>query len=213
MNMNSKNGLRDKFRESTREAILEAAAEIIISNSGEVRMEDIAARAGVATGTLYNYFENRQMLIDKIMEKRHITAEMYIRQSLEQTEEKDITARLENLFQTLFNFLDKHKTATHHSLELKEKNDNRSGNKSFMTMMNDYFMEMLQTALKRKEIRLEYMDIYPLVISGYIRSIFKKVEDSDKADRGPDIARKMAELFMTGAGEKKVKMSNKSKVG
>ena len=199
--MSSKTNLRDKLKESTREAILEAAVSILISNTIEFRMENIAERAGVAIGTLYNYFENRQVLIDTIIAKRRSTAETHIRQSLEQTVDLHISARLENLFQTLLNFLDRHKTVTHHSLQLKEVSVNNSGQKSMMNILNEYVLEMLQTALERKEIRSEYMDIYPLVISSYLRGIFTKVEEGQDAVLEHDLARKMAELFLLGASD------------
>lgn len=201
MNMNSKTNLRDKLKESTREAILEAAVTLLISNTAEFRMENIAERAGVAIGTLYNYFENRQVLIDTIITKRRTTAEANIRVSLEQTVGLHISARLENLFQTLLNFLERHKTVTHHTLQLKEVSVNNPGQKSMMNILNEYVLEMLQTALERNEIRSEYMDIYPLVISSYLRGIFTKVEEGKDEVIQRDLARKMAELFLLGASD------------
>jgi len=199
MNMNSKNNLRDKLKESTREAILQAAVEIIISDPGELRMEDIANRAGVAIGTLYNYFENRQMLIDTIIEKRRSAAETFIRQSLEKTEGMDIISRLENLFETVFSFLEKHKTVTHHSLQVKETSDNKSGSRSFMAILGEYSEDIIQTALQRKEIRPEFSGIYSMVITGFFRAIFQRAEENSILDKKTEISQKMAELFVYGA--------------
>lgn len=201
MNMTSKPNLREKFKETTREAIIDAAISLIISQSSEVRMEDIADKAGVAIGTLYNYFANRQMLIDTIIEKRRAMAENSIRQSLSKTEGLHISARLENLFQTLISFLERHRTVTHHSLQAKEINENNPGQKSLMNMLNDYVSEILETALERKEIRADYMDVYPLVISSYLRSIFTKLGEGQDELFRRDLARKMAELFLIGASE------------
>jgi len=36
----------------------------------QARMEDIAARAGVAVGTVYNYFEDRTALVNALLEGR-----------------------------------------------------------------------------------------------------------------------------------------------
>lgn len=199
MNIDSKSNLREKLKESTREAILEAAVAIIISKSGDIRMEDIAEKAGVAIGTLYNYFENRQKLIETIIEKRRNMADSYIRHSLDQTEGLHICARLENLFLTLFNFLERHRSVTHHSLQLKEIHESKTGKKSLMSVLNDYTLEMLQTALKRGEIRSEHMDIYPLVISAYLKAIFTKVEEDHDPVQNPDLAKRLAELFYYGA--------------
>ena len=75
MNLNSSSdervSLRAKFRRATREAILNAAAGILGDNGGaQARMEDIAARAGVAVGTVYNYFEDRRALVTALLETR-----------------------------------------------------------------------------------------------------------------------------------------------
>ena len=63
--------LRARFRRATREAILNAAAGILGGDNGaQARMEDIAARAGVAVGTVYNYFEDRRALVTALLETR-----------------------------------------------------------------------------------------------------------------------------------------------
>lgn len=63
--------LRDKFRAATREAIIDAAAGLLTEEGApHVRMEDIATKAGIAVGTLYNYFEDRQSLVTALLETR-----------------------------------------------------------------------------------------------------------------------------------------------
>lgn len=38
--------------------------------AAQFRMEDIASRAGIAVGTLYNYFEDRKTLVTELLESR-----------------------------------------------------------------------------------------------------------------------------------------------
>ena len=54
--------LRDRLRDETHRAILAAAEEVFSEDGLGARMERIAARAGVAVGTLYNHFEDRRAL-------------------------------------------------------------------------------------------------------------------------------------------------------
>ncbi len=62
---------RERLRESTRDAILDAAARSFNAGAaGAVRMEDIAAGAGIAVGTLYNYFTDRQTLVAALLQSR-----------------------------------------------------------------------------------------------------------------------------------------------
>ncbi|MGE3511352.1 MAG: TetR/AcrR family transcriptional regulator [Vicinamibacterales bacterium] len=63
--------LRDRFRGATRDAILDAAASVFIAGGAtNARMEDIAANAGIAVGTVYNYFEDRTALVTALLETR-----------------------------------------------------------------------------------------------------------------------------------------------
>jgi AcrR family transcriptional regulator len=56
--------LRDRLREETARSILDAAEHEFASDGlHAARMERIAARAGVAVGTLYNHFSDREALV------------------------------------------------------------------------------------------------------------------------------------------------------
>lgn len=200
MNTEIRPSLRQKLRESTREAILEAAVHLIINSNSDIRMEDIAERAGVATGTIYNYFDNRQMLIDTIIERRRAAAEAHIRQSLEQTKDQGIASRLECLFATLISFLSRHRAMTHHTLQMKEIRENGTGKRSLIDMLNDCAEEMLDTATKRGELKKQFREIYPLVINGFLRDIFLKA--GEEPDIDPDLARQLADLFLNGAARR-----------
>jgi AcrR family transcriptional regulator len=60
--------LRTRLREETAGTIL-AAAEAVFAEDGihSARMERIAARAGVAVGTLYNHFADREALLGAVV--------------------------------------------------------------------------------------------------------------------------------------------------
>jgi AcrR family transcriptional regulator len=70
----SRVSLRAKFRNATREAILDAAAAVLSpGDAAQARIEDIASRAGVAVGTVYNYFQDRRALVSALLETRKKT--------------------------------------------------------------------------------------------------------------------------------------------
>src|SRR3954452_16842530 len=63
--------LRARQREQTALAILDAAEEMFADKGlGNAHMNDIALRAGVAVGTLYNHFEDRDALLVALIETR-----------------------------------------------------------------------------------------------------------------------------------------------
>ena len=63
--------LRERLKLATRDAILDAA-EAVFARDGVpgARMEDVAGAAGVAVGTLYNYFADRHALLEALLDAR-----------------------------------------------------------------------------------------------------------------------------------------------
>src|SRR5207245_61893 len=63
--------LREVRRQETRKALLQAAEEVLAARGlSEARVEEIAERAGVSVGTIYNYFDARDGLVAALLETR-----------------------------------------------------------------------------------------------------------------------------------------------
>lgn len=59
-----------KRDETLREQLLAAAREVVSVNGAEaLNIRDLAARAGIATGTIYNYFENKDEVLLTLSEE------------------------------------------------------------------------------------------------------------------------------------------------
>lgn len=59
-----------KRDETLREQLLVAAREIVsVSGAEALNIRDLAARAGIATGTIYNYFENKDEVLLTLSEE------------------------------------------------------------------------------------------------------------------------------------------------
>lgn len=59
--------MRTRLKEVVATTILEAAEEVFGEHGLDARMETIAGRAGVAVGTLYNHFADRQALLHALV--------------------------------------------------------------------------------------------------------------------------------------------------
>jgi AcrR family transcriptional regulator len=62
--------MRMRMKEEARATILDAAEQVLAEQGQAARMDDIAARVGVSVGTLYNYFEDRQQLLEALRDVR-----------------------------------------------------------------------------------------------------------------------------------------------
>ena len=59
---------RHALRERVAAEIVTAAAGILASTGGQASMNDVAAAAGIARGTLYRYFPTRNALVERLRE-------------------------------------------------------------------------------------------------------------------------------------------------
>lgn len=66
------------MREISRRAILDAAADVFRAvGPGQATAAEIASRAGVAKGLVFTYFENKDALLEAVIEDRLVTALQY----------------------------------------------------------------------------------------------------------------------------------------
>lgn len=63
--MPSSRPLRSDARRN-REAVLTSARDAFLAGEANIRVEEIARRAGVAVGTLYRHFETREALVEEV---------------------------------------------------------------------------------------------------------------------------------------------------
>ncbi|HEX3596207.1 MAG TPA: TetR/AcrR family transcriptional regulator [Polyangiaceae bacterium] len=95
---------REEARGAYREAIL-AAAERVFAKSGfyATRMADIAREAGVAVGTLYNYFDSREVILSDLLSLRHREFHAKV---VAAADASDPVARLRQIVETCFGLID-----------------------------------------------------------------------------------------------------------
>ena len=103
-----------------RDAILQAAtAEFVASGFAATRIEDIAARAGVAKGTVYLNFADKQALFEGAVRARMMPIVQQLTQALEH-EGPSVRATVEAMLQTALDLLSDPKAAEMLRLVLSE---------------------------------------------------------------------------------------------
>src|SRR5882762_60943 len=102
--------LRTRLREETGKAILEAAEQAI----GELgfaaaRIEDVASRAGVSVGTVYNHFDDRDALIEALVTRRREELAERIDEALRHSATTGFAAQLESFVRALLEHFEAHR--------------------------------------------------------------------------------------------------------
>ncbi|MFY0572455.1 TetR/AcrR family transcriptional regulator [Archangium lansingense] len=97
--------LRMRMKEEARAAILDAAEQVLAEQGLQAaRMDDIAARVGVSVGTLYNYFEDRQQLLEALRDVRGGELLAQLDAELERSQPSPYRARLHGFLRCILDY-------------------------------------------------------------------------------------------------------------
>ena len=205
--MNPRSKLRDKLREATSDAIL-TAAEQVFARDGlhAAKVDDIAVQAGVSVGTLYNYFPDREGLLQALMEVRRGDLLEHIDEMLARDSGQPFVAQLEDFLRAVFDHFDTHRAFFQivFQAELqKGKLPGSGAKKDAMQQMYERANAVIQRGLNRGELRPELADLYPGLLMGLVRSVMiVRVFHASGALAGR--AGELAHFFMKGAGAQHV---------
>jgi AcrR family transcriptional regulator len=103
--------LRARVRKEMASGMLVAAEEVFAeSGLAKSHVEDIARRAGVAVGTLYNYYKDRDALLAAVLNSRIEELTLEVEEAAERTRESPVREALLELARTYFRFVERRRT-------------------------------------------------------------------------------------------------------
>ena len=195
--------LRARLKQATRAAILEAA-EAVFAERGfhGARMEEIASRAGVAVGTLYNYFEDRKHLLGALLDACGAELGVKLERTLENRRAFD--ARLEEFMRVAVRHLDEHWRVFAILIEDElAYGRGGSGNSRHRPAMQEVFqasVRLCELGVREGALRQEGGELFPALLVGAIDALFRR---QLFVERGAPIQGRvpaLARFFLKGAG-------------
>jgi len=164
-------------KQVTHEAILEAGEAVFSERGfGGARMEEIAERAGVAVGTLYNYFDDRRAILDAVLEA--VAKEFSERLSTGMSPPSDpFAGQLERLLTILAEQVDAHFRI--HAILFEEEVEIGRGllgkrKRPMLSAFHDAARSLTTQAVAGGALRAEDADLYPALLSGMVRGMFMR---------------------------------------
>jgi AcrR family transcriptional regulator len=199
MNLDSPGTLRQRHRETTREVILDAA-EAAFSKDGlsRARIEDVAATAGVAVGTIYNHFADRQALVGALLERRREEALSRVDGTLAELGHAPFAARLEAVLTTLMTHFDAHQMFYSLLLEEEVRRDASSRYSSLAAVVGR-LEKLVAAGVAEGALREEDAELYPSLLAGMIRGLFSHALRARKGAALVGRVKPVVRLFMEGA--------------
>ncbi len=195
-----------RLREETSKAILQAAEQAI----GELgfaaaRIEDVAARAGVSVGTVYNHFEDRDALVEALITHRREELTGRIDEALRRSAAEGFAAQLETFVRALLEHFEAHRAFLSALLE-GEHARTRSPVGPRNARPNAALLEvhrraekLVKRGLAEGALRGTGSELFPEYLVGAVRgALLHEVYQPGSvplADRAPEIVR----FFLQGA--------------
>jgi AcrR family transcriptional regulator len=161
--------MRRTVRETVRVAILDAAEELIAKHGlHDAALVQIARRSGVAVGTLYNYFTDRDALIRALFESRIATLRPLLVAAMTAGAELAFEPRLRGFVRGVLEAFESHRSF------LKLAIENEHLKPSGSTTPQDLLAaarDIVAAAVREGAITPDKAELLPLVITATIKSI------------------------------------------
>jgi len=197
--------LREDFRSFARAAILSAAEEVLADDGlHSARIEEIAQRARVAVGTIYNLVGDREALIREILHARYAE----IVSTLAATVQANMTApfrdQVHALVLSVFSYFAEHWRFFRLVMEAERATGRgKLGPERPLQVqleIRKLYRELIQRGVKQGALRAEGSELYPMILSGMMREVM--IQDLESPDRASPAARAdaLTRMFFEGAG-------------
>ena len=169
MQKTTRKTMRETMREAVRLAILDAAEELIARQGlHTAALVQIAKRAGVAVGTLYNYFTDRDALIRGLFESRRATLRPRLLAAIDGGRDLRFEPRLRGFVRDVLAAFESHRSF------LKVAIENEHVRPPGSTTPQDLLAgahDIVAAGLREGAIAADKAELLPLMITGTIKSI------------------------------------------
>jgi AcrR family transcriptional regulator len=196
--------LRERFRETTSLAIL-ASAEKVAARDGlaNAGLQAIADDAGVAVGTIYNYFQDRKVLFEELFARRREELYGAVDAAAKSHARARFEGQLEAFLRTVLEFFDARRTFLSLALEAEglkplvvKGQDGRR--RSAMQQLHERAERVIEVGVREKRVRPEAAQLASVLLVAFIRGmLLSGLDDASPFASQTDSAMK---LFLDGVG-------------
>src|SRR5581483_3615904 len=191
--------LRSRLREEAGQAMI-AAAEAVFAERGlsGASMGEIAAEAGVAVGTLYNHFQDREALLDATMAARKAELKDKLDKRLHESAREPFARQLGAIIGALFEHFEEHRqfltiVMCEHATSLGKKS-------KAMREIASVLERVLKRGVQEGALKPSRGGLHAVALLGMVRGVI--LNDVEHGSRG-ELTRhvdELVDLFLRGAG-------------
>jgi AcrR family transcriptional regulator len=195
--------LREEFRRFARVAILQAGEEVL-ANHGlhSARMEEVAEKARVAVGTIYNLIGDRDALVAEIMRKRHEAILQLLTASLEEGRALTFGEQAQACVAAMFSYFREHRRFFQLVLESERGPacaHKRVSQETF-AQIRSIFRELIARGVRQRALRSDNRELLPALLMGMVREVIMLELETPQTSSPEERAAQIVSLFVDGAG-------------
>lgn len=198
----SERPLKERLREAVREEILAGAQRVFSARGlGAAKMEEIALAAGVSVGTLYNHFEDREALLQALLDEKRERSRARLDEVLERTRSAPFREQLtEFLRATLENFIEHRALFTMLVEDEMRGGKGRLRSQAALKEINARYEQLLDRGLEQGALRPQDSALYTPLLLGFVRGLFMQFTLDETLTLSPELVESMVRIFLEGAG-------------
>lgn len=187
-----------RLREETARAISTAAEQVFADRGvNQARMEEIAARAGVSVGTVYNHFEDRQALLAELVESRRKELAQRLDKALDASTQKPFEGQLRQFVLTVLEHFEHHRPFC--SIMLESDQAQLTQPSPAMREIRARAETLVRRGLQKKALRTVYADLLPMMLWGAVKAVLVHDLRNPGALPVADRAAAAVDFFLNGA--------------
>lgn len=200
-------GLRGRIKEAVRETILKAGEAVFTRDGVQgARMEEIAGQAGVSVGTLYNYFGDRQALLDALLDEHRVDLGDQLDRALEGAAGAPFHGRLSAFLEGILEYARDHWDFISLLTDPAGGNGKRGGHphRKATTIEEVYRRAEVLTrgGVEDGVLRREGAELFPALLVGTVRGVILRSIFEHQGPPTRESARRLVEFFLDGAGNR-----------
>jgi AcrR family transcriptional regulator len=193
--------LRVKLREATGNAILEAAEEVAAREGlAGASLQAIAEHAGIAVGTIYNYFNDKLELFNALFARRREELFAAIDDAAKAHAKDPFAVQLDAFVRAVFGHFDGHRAYLRIALEREPGRPGKNSKYLALQQLQERADRVVRVGLREKQLRKDdTSELLGAVLTSLVRAILMMRAD-DKRPLAFETER-VVSLFLNGAGK------------
>lgn len=191
--------LRERLKAVARDTILEAAEQVFGDEGLDARMEAIASKAGVAVGTLYNHFADRQALLEALADVRREQLLSRLKGVADDVAGRPFEEQLVALLTVMSDLKGRH-AKFHRSLLEAGLLQQARRRKEMRQRFAPLFTALFETGVKQGALRAAEPRLHGAHLMALMRATFELSLEHPELVPMAEVPRVVARTFLHGAG-------------